>query len=93
MAVGIYFGDSAGFTLEIYDEAVRRLEAAGAGAPAGRTYHAAMDNGQGLVNVFDVWDSMESFAAFGETLVPILAELGAAPAEPMVLPIRNVIEG
>ena len=52
-----------------------------------------MDNGQGLVNVFDVWDSMESFEAFGETLVPILTELGAAPAEPMVLPIRNVIEG
>ena len=92
MALGIYFGDSAGFTLEIYDEAVRRLEAAGAGAPAGRIYHAAVENGD-LINVFDVWDSMESFEAFGETLVPIMGELGAAPAEPMVLPVRNVIEG
>lgn len=92
MAVGIYFGDSAGFTLEIYDEAVRRLEAAGAGAPAGRIYHAAMESGD-LVNVFDVWDSMESFEAFGAIMVPIVDELGAAPAEPMVLPIRNLIEG
>ena len=92
MAVGIYFGDSAGFTWEIYDEAVRRLEAAGAGAPAGRTYHVAMESGD-LVNVFDVWDSMESFEAFGEKLVPILGELGAGPAEPMVLPVRSVIEG
>lgn len=92
MPVGIWFGDSAGFTLELYDEAVRRLEAAGAGAPAGRSYHAAMENGD-LINVFDVWDSMESFEAFGETLVPILTELGAGPAEPMVLPVRNVIEG
>ena len=92
MAMGIYFGDSAGFTLEIYDEVVRQLEAAGAGAPAGREYHVAMESGD-LVNVFDIWDSMESFEAFGATLVPILEELGTGPAEPMVLPIRNVIEG
>ena len=92
MAISIYFGDSAGFTLEIYDELVRRLEDAGAGAPPGRIYHAAMENGD-LVNVFDVWDSMESFEAFGETLMPIMGELGAGTAEPMVLPVRNVIQG
>jgi len=92
MAVGIYFGDSAGFTLEIYDELIGRLEAAGVGAPAGRASHTAMENGD-LINVFDVWDSMESFEAFGATLVPILGELGSAPADPMVLPVRNVIEG
>ncbi len=92
MAVGIWFGDSAGFTLEIYDQAVRKLEEAGAGKPPGRMYHAAMESGE-LINVFDVWDSMESFETFGETLIPILGELGAGPAEPMVLPVRNVIEG
>ena len=92
MAVGVYFGDSAGFTLEVYDEVIRRLEAAGAGAPAGRSYHAAMESGD-LINVFDIWDSMESFEAFGATLVPILGELGTGPAEPMVLPVRNVIAG
>ena len=90
MAVGFYFGDSAGFTLQIYDETIRKLKAAGAGAPAGRVSHAAMENGD-LINVFDVWDSMESFEAFGAILVPILAELGAAPADPIVLPVRNVI--
>ena len=92
MAVGIYFGDSAGFTVEIYDEAVRKLEAAGAGAPEGRSYHAALASGD-LINIFDVWDSMESFEAFGATLVPILGEMGVGPAEPMVLPVHSVIEG
>ncbi len=92
MAVGIYFGDSASFTMALYDEAVARLDAAGAGSPAGRTYHVAMVSGD-LVNVFDVWDSMESFEAFGATLMPLLAELGAESAEPMVLPVHNVIAG
>jgi len=92
VAIGIYFGDSASFTAKVYDDVVSRLEAAGAGAPAGRLYHVAMESGD-LVNVFDVWDSQESFEAFGATLIPIMAELGAEPAEPMVLPVRNVIEG
>jgi hypothetical protein len=43
--------------------------------------------------VFDVWDSQESFAAFGETLMPILAEAGIDPGEPMVSPVHNIIIG
>ena len=92
MSIAIYFGDSAGFTVDVYDEVVKRLEEAGAGSPPGREYHVAMAN-DGLSNVFDIWDSMESFEAFGQTLVPIMEELGVAPAEPMVVPIHNVIDG
>ena len=37
--------------------------------------HVALE-ADGRINVFDVWDSQEAFDAFGETLLPILAELG-----------------
>jgi hypothetical protein len=76
----------------MYDETISRLEAAGAGAPAGRLYHVAMES-DGLVQVFDVWDSQESFEAFGATLMPIMTELGADPGAPMVSPIHNIIVG
>jgi hypothetical protein len=91
MPLGLYFNPD-NFDTATYDEALARLEAAGAGAPAGRLYHVAMETG-GKISVFDVWDSEESFAKFGETLVPIMAELGADPGQPMVSSVQNVIEG
>jgi hypothetical protein len=47
----------------------------------------------GLIQVFDVWDSQESFEAFGATLLPIMAELGSDPGQPMVAPVHNIIKG
>ena len=91
MALGFYFTPS-GFTPSEYDEAVKRLEAAGAGAPAGRLYHVALET-EGQIQVLDVWDSQESLDAFGETLGPIMASLGADPGQPMVSRVHNVIEG
>jgi hypothetical protein len=91
MALGFYFTPS-GFTPEKYDEAVNRLEAAGAGAPAGRLYHVALE-ADGLVQVFDVWDSQGSFEAFGAALLPIMTELGVDPGQPHVSPVRNIIKG
>jgi len=91
MALGFYFTPSS-FTPMQYDDAVSRLEAAGAGAPAGRLYHVALET-DGQIQVFDVWDSQESFEAFGETLVPIMAELGADPGQPMVSKVHNIIHG
>jgi hypothetical protein len=93
MALGIYFAPQS-FTTGQYDEAVRRLEAAGAGSPPGRSYHCAFSAGSGAgLHVFDVWDSQESFDTFGETLMPIMAEIGADPGEPQVTEIHNVIVG
>jgi hypothetical protein len=43
--------------------------------------------------VFDVWESQEAFEAFGTTLLPIMAELGADPGQPMVARVHNVIAG
>ena len=71
---------------------IGRLEAAGAGAPAGRLYHVALET-DGQIQVFDVWDSQESFEAFGATLLPIMAELGADPGQPQVSSVHNIIEG
>jgi len=42
--------------------------------------------------VFDVWDSQQSFERFGETLMPILKEIGIDVGDPHVMPIHNVIE-
>ena len=82
MAIGLYFTDGQ-FSRREYDQALRRLEDAGAGAPAGRTFHVALET-NGEINVFDIWESREAFEAFGATLIPILTELGVNPGTPMV---------
>jgi hypothetical protein len=91
MALGFYFVNK-GFTQDKYDEAIRQLEAAGAGAPKGRSLHVALET-DGEVQVFDIWESQEAFEAFGPTLMPILTGLGVEVGEPMVARVHNVIEG
>jgi hypothetical protein len=88
MALGLYFTPSS-FTKERYDETIKKLEAAGASAPAGRLYHVAFE-ADGLIQVFDVWESQESF---GATLVPIMTELGADPGQPQISQVHNIIKG
>jgi hypothetical protein len=91
MALGIYFVHQ-GFTPEKYESAIKQLEAAGAGAPKGRTYHVALES-DGDIQVFDIWESQADFDEFGKTLVPILTELGVELTEPMVANVHNVIRG
>jgi hypothetical protein len=91
MAIGMYFGEGD-FPPDKYDEAIGRLEAAGAAAPDGRSYHVALEV-DGKINVFDVWESQEAFDAFGATLMPILTELGVDPGAPAVMAVHNVIVG
>jgi hypothetical protein len=91
MALGIYFVHP-GFTPEKYESAIKQLEAAGAGAPKGRTYHVALES-DGEIQVFDIWESQADFDEFGKTLVPILTELGVELKEPMVANVHNVTRG
>jgi hypothetical protein len=91
MALGIYFVHQD-FTPAKYESAIKQLEAAGAGAPKGRTYHVALES-DGEIQVFDIWESQADFDEFGKTLVPILAELGVELKAPMVANVHNVIEG
>ena len=92
MALGFYFAHN-GFTPEKYAQAISKLEAAGAGAPKGRTQHVALES-DGAIQVFDIWESQADFDAFGVVLVPILSELGVElEPPPMVANVHNVIKG
>ena len=82
----------SGFTAAKYNEVLVKLKAAGAGAPKGRIYHVSYGDPQGL-HVTDVWDNMENFKAFGETLVPIMQSLGLDPGQPDVQQVKNIIVG
>ena len=88
MAIGIYFSPSA-MSAEKYDECVKALKKAGAGNPAGRSYHAAFGPKDKLM-VFDVWTSQAAFDKFGKTLTPILQQLGI-DGQPTVMPVHKVI--
>ena len=73
-----------------YDECIKLLKKAGAGNPAGRSYHAAFGPKDKLM-VFDVWTSQAAFDKFGKTLMPILQQLGIDSGQPNVMPIHKVI--
>lgn len=90
MAVVLRFAPQ-GMTAAKYAETVKRLDQAGAGAPAGRLYHVCFGDNENL-RVSDIWDSTESFEKFGQTLRPILQELGIE-GEPEILEVHNIIEG
>ena len=81
-----------GMTTAKYDEVIRRLNAAGAGAPAGRSFHTCYGPPDAL-RVVDIWASMEQFQAFGATLLPILAAQGIDIGTPDVQPQHNSILG
>ena len=60
MALGFYFAPQA-MSKQVYDECITRLKKAGAGNPAGRTYHACFGPVE-KVMVFDVWTSQAASA-------------------------------
>ena len=91
MALAFYFAHE-GFTPEKYAQALSKLEAAGAGAPKGRTQHIALES-DGEIQVFDIWESQADFDAFGTVLMPILGEVGVELNPPMVANVHNVIKG
>ena len=89
MAIAVLFTPPA-MSAEQYDEAVRHLDAAGAGTPAGRVYHVCFGPADKM-QIFDLWDSQENFDAFSRTLLPILEEIGLNSAEPDVFEVHNIM--
>jgi len=75
-----------------YDEIVKRLEKAGAGAPKGRLYHVCYGTGNQL-RVTDVWESTETFEQFGQTLMPILQQVEVDPGQPVISSVHKTIIG
>jgi hypothetical protein len=92
MAISAHFRHR-GFTPEKYEEAIRRLQETGQGAPAGRLHHVAVE-ADGEIEVYDVWESEEALEAWGpQGFVPVLLELGVELHPPTIQPVRNVISG
>jgi hypothetical protein len=80
-----------GLTQEKYDQSVRgvtggkdRVESPADWPVEGLLAHIA-GQGESGFRVVDVWESEEAFARFGETLMPILQDLGIE-GEPEVYP-------
>jgi len=80
------------FTTARYNEAIKKLTDAGAGAPKGRDYHVCHGDPDNL-EITDVWNSMEEFQDFGKTLMPILQSLGLEPGQPAISEVHNIIAG
>jgi hypothetical protein len=91
MALAILFTPSS-MTAEQYDEVIRQLDTAEAGTPTGRRYHVCFGTGADL-RVLDVWDSQETFNAFGQNLMPILQRVGLDPGQPEIAEVHNIIAG
>ena len=90
MSILVRFEPASQVTTEQYDETIRRLEDGGDFPPDGLELHVAfMVDGQ--LRVSEVWDSEEKFQAFGERLMPLLADVGIEPGEPTVLEVHNTI--
>jgi hypothetical protein len=83
-----YVPESA--TVAQYDETIQTLNDRGLAPPEGCEYHVAYFV-DGKLRVSEIWESQEKFAAFGEHLMPILAEIGVNPGEPEILEVHNTL--
>ncbi len=92
MSIVVRFTPPA-MTTAKYDDTIRRIEAAGvAFPPDGLDYHICFGT-EGNLRVSEIWDSQEQFEAFGERLMPILADAGIEfSGPPEVLKVHNTIK-
>jgi hypothetical protein len=81
----------ASLTAEQYDESVRRLQGNGPWPPDGLDYHVCFGS-EGKLRVSEIWDSQGQLDAFGERLMPVLAEVGIEPGEPELMEIHNIVK-
>jgi hypothetical protein len=76
-----------GMTSKQYDQAWEQLREKGFSHPNGLVHHIGAQQGNNWV-VVDVWESLEQFEKFGETLGPILGSVGVTKVEPTVTPVH-----
>ncbi|MGA8297433.1 MAG: hypothetical protein WB770_10355 [Acidimicrobiales bacterium] len=92
MSILVRFTGAPDMTAAKYDAAMPRIEASGEWPPAGLDYHVAFNSG-GTFRVSEIWDSTEQFEAFGQRLMPILAESDIKLAgPPEVIDIHNIVK-
>jgi hypothetical protein len=77
-------------TIAQYEDVVRREEATGRFPPDGREYHVCF-GADGDLQVSEIWDSPEQLQAYGEILMPILADVGIQfSGEPEVFEVQTI---
>jgi hypothetical protein len=83
----------ANLTAEKYDESIRRHEEAGIALPPdGMDLHVCFGS-DGNLRVSEIWDSREQLEAYGQQLMPILADVGIElSGEPEILEVHNIIK-
>jgi len=92
MSILFRFTGAPGMTAAQYDATVPSVQASGEFPPDGLDYHVAFSAGDSF-RVSEIWDSLEQFEAFGQRLMPIMAEHGIELAgPPEVLEIHNIIK-
>jgi hypothetical protein len=87
MAIAVYFHPK-NLTLDQFEDTRRRLDESG-GEPEGRIHRSCFGK-DGDLMVYDIWESPEAFKAFGERLMPILAELGIDAGEPAIMQLHRL---
>jgi hypothetical protein len=92
MTILVTFRPTKPMSASQYGEALRRLEKAGAAAPAGRIHHFCFGAPTSL-QVIDIWDSQANFDKFGAVLMPILTAIGIDIGAPAIQPLHNAIAG
>jgi hypothetical protein len=91
MSIVVRFNPS-NVTSEKYDESLKRLKEAGQWPPDGLDYHVLFGT-EGNLRVSEIWDSREQLEAFGERLMPILADIGIEfSGEPEIFEVHNVVK-
>jgi hypothetical protein len=79
-------------TIAQYEEVVRREQGTGKFPPDGRDYHVCFGT-DGDLHVSEIWDSVEQLQAYGEVLMPILANVGIQfSGEPEVFEAHNIVK-
>ena len=90
MSIVVRFHPS-NLTAELYDESHPKVEEAGF-PPEGLDYHVAFGSPDNLT-VSEIWDSREQFEAFGEKLMPVMAESGIEfSGPPEVFEVHNPVK-
>ena len=92
MSILVRFAPAGDVTTGQYDETISRLRSDGGEFPPdGMEYHCAFMPADGNLRVSEVWDSQQKFEAFGQRLMPILADVGIDPGTPEILEVHNTI--
>jgi hypothetical protein len=81
----------SGMTSAQYDEVLVELKKVTTFPASGQIAHACYKTDDGY-KVVDVWESAETFAAFGEKLMPILQKLGINAGQPAVYSLYNYLK-